>query len=130
VEARLFLKAPFVQAAALAVPFVALALTLDRSFFESWGWLVGPALWMLAAVVTARILSLPYRHVLVCALAGGVAAAIALLAASHTAGMVAGLLVFAASCAAIGATGFEPAIFGLKGRRPRPLDHAPGKPRV
>ncbi len=25
----------------------------------------------------------------------------------------------------VGATGFEPAIFGVKGRRPRPLDHAP-----
>jgi hypothetical protein len=96
VEARLFLKALFVQAAALAVPFVALALTLDRSFFESWGWLVGPALWMLAALVTARILSLPYAYVLLCALAGGLAGAIVLVAASHTAGMVAALLVFAA----------------------------------
>jgi hypothetical protein len=96
VDARLFFKALFVQAAALAVPFVVLALTLDRSFFRSWGWLVGPALWILAAVVSARILSLPYRHVLACALAGGVAGAIVLLAASHTAGLVAALLVFAA----------------------------------
>jgi hypothetical protein len=98
VDARLFWKALGVQAALLAVPFVALALTLDEGFFEDWGWLTGPAIWLLAAVATARILSMPLGYVLFSAVAGGVAGAIVFLVATHWAGMVAGLLVFAASC--------------------------------
>jgi hypothetical protein len=98
VNARLFWKALAVQAAVLAVPFVVLGLALDESFFEDWGWAAGPAVWLAAAVVTARILSMPAGYVLFSAVAGGVAGAIVFLAASHWAGMVAGLLVFAASC--------------------------------
>ena len=97
-DARLFWKSLLVQAAVLAVPFVVLALTLDEGFFEDWGWLAGPTVWLLAAVVTARILSMPLGYVLFSALAGGVAGAIVFLVASHGAGMAAGLLVFAASC--------------------------------
>ncbi len=95
---RLFWKSLAVQALVLAVPFVVLGLTLDESFFEDWGWLAGPAIWLASALVTARILSLPRGYVLFSAVAGGVAGAIVFLAASHLAGMVAGLLVFAASC--------------------------------
>ena len=95
---RLFWKSLIVQAAVIAVPFVVLALTLDRSFFEDWGWLTGPVVWLLASLVTARVLSLPVGYTLFSAAAGGVAGAIVFLLASHAAGMVAGLLVFAASC--------------------------------
>jgi hypothetical protein len=98
VNVRLFWKSLTVQAAVLVVPFVVLALTLDRGFFEDWGWLTGPVVWLLASVVTARILSLPLGYVLFSAVAGGVAGAIVFLLASHAAGMAAGLLVFAASC--------------------------------
>jgi hypothetical protein len=98
VNARLFWKSLVVQAAVLAVPFVLLALTLDRGFFEHWGWLTGPVVWLLASLVTARVLSLPLGYTLFSAAAGGVAGAIVFLLASHAAGMVAGLLVFAASC--------------------------------
>jgi hypothetical protein len=98
VNARLFWKSLVVQAAVLAVPFVLLALTLDRSFFEDWGWLTGPVVWLLASLVTARVLSLPVGYTLFSAAAGGVAGAIVFLLASHAAGMVAALLVFAASC--------------------------------
>jgi hypothetical protein len=98
VNARLFWKSLVVQAAVLAVPFVLLALTLDRSFFEDWGRLTGPVVWLLASLVTARVLSLPVGYTLFSAAAGGVAGAIVFLLASHAAGMVAALLVFAASC--------------------------------
>jgi hypothetical protein len=98
VNARLFWTSLAVQALVLAVPFVVLALTLDRSFFEDWGWLAGPVTWLACSLVTARILSLPFGYVLFSAVAGGVAGAIVFLVASHWAGMVAGLLVFAASC--------------------------------
>jgi hypothetical protein len=98
VNARLFWKSLVVQAIVVGVPFVVLALTLDESFFEDWGWLVGPVVWLACAAVTARILSIPAGYVLFSAVAGGVAGAIVFLVASHWAGMVAGLLVFAASC--------------------------------
>lgn len=97
---RLFGKALAVQAAVLALPFVLLALTLERGFFEDWGWLTGPVLWLLASVVTARILALPLGYTLACALAGGLSGTIVFLVASHGAGMAAALLVFAASCSA------------------------------
>jgi hypothetical protein len=98
VNARLFWISLAVQAIVLAIPFVVLAVTLDESFFEDWGWLAGPAIWLACSAVTARILSLPLGYVLFSAVAGGVAGAVVFLVASHWAGMVAGLLVFAASC--------------------------------
>jgi hypothetical protein len=98
VNVRLFWLSLVVQGVVLAVPFVVLALTLDESFFEDWGWIAGPTVWLTCSVVTARILSLPLGYVLFSAVAGGVAGAIVFLVASHGAGLAAGLLVFAASC--------------------------------
>ena len=97
-NARLFWKSLVVQAVAVAIPFAILGLALDREFFEDWGWAVGPAVWLLCSLATARILALPVGYVLFSAVAGGVAGAIVMLAASHLAGMGAALLVFAASC--------------------------------
>jgi hypothetical protein len=98
VNARPFWKSLAVQALVLVVPFALLAVTLDESFFEDWGWLSGPLVWLATSVATARILSLPLGYVLFSAVAGGVAGAIVFLVASHWAGMAAALLVFAASC--------------------------------
>jgi hypothetical protein len=105
VNARLFWKALGVQAAAVAVLFAILvALPLGDDFFEDWGFVVGPIAWLACALVTSRLLSLPVAYALFSAVAGGVAGAIVLVVASHWAGMVAGLLVFAASCGS-----YEPA---------------------
>jgi hypothetical protein len=98
VNARLFWKSLAVQAVVVAIPFAVLGLALDRAFFEDWGWAVGPVVWLACSVLTARILTLPLGYVLFSALAGGVAGAIVMVAASHLAGMGAALLVFAASC--------------------------------
>ena len=97
-NARLFWKSLAVQAVVVLVPFALLDLALDRSFFEDWGWAVGPVVWLGCSLVTARILALPVGYVLFSALAGGVAGAVVLLATSHLPGMIAALLVFAASC--------------------------------
>ena len=97
-NARLFWKSLAVQAVVVAIPFAALGLALDKSFFEDWGWAVGPVVWLGCSLVTARVLALPVGYVLFSAVAGGVAGAIVMLAASHLAGMGAALLVFAASC--------------------------------
>jgi hypothetical protein len=98
VNARLFWKALVVQAVVVAIPFAILGAALDEDFFEDWGWLVGPVVWLACSVVTARILQLPLGYVLFSAVAGGVAGALVMLATSHLPGMIAALLVFAASC--------------------------------
>jgi hypothetical protein len=97
-NARLFWKALVVQAVVVAIPFAILALALDEDFFEDWGWLVGPIVWLACSVVTGRILSLPLAYVLFSAVAGGVAGLLVMLATSHLPGLLAALLVFAASC--------------------------------
>ena len=97
-NARLFWKSLVVQAVVVAIPFAILGVALDRDFFEDWGWAVGPVVWLACSVVTARILSLPLGYVLFSAIAGGVAGALVMLATSHLPGMIAALLVFAASC--------------------------------
>jgi hypothetical protein len=97
-NARLFWKALAVQAIVVAIPFAILAVALDDDFFEDWGWLVGPVVWLVCSAITARILSLPLGYALFSAVAGGVAGLLVMLATSHIAGVVAALLVFAASC--------------------------------
>jgi hypothetical protein len=99
VNARLFWKSLGVQAAAVAALFgILIALPLGDDFFEDWGFVVGPLAWLACSVLTARILSLPLAYTLFSAVAGGVAGTIVLLVTSHLPGMVAALLVFAASC--------------------------------
>ena len=81
----------------VAIPFALLALALDDDFFEDWGWLTGPVVWLAASVVTGRVLALPLAYVLFSAVAGGVAGLLVMLATSHLPGLLAALLVFAAS---------------------------------
>ena len=97
-NARFFWKALVVQAIVVAIPFAILDLTLDHDFFEDWGWLVGPVVWLACSAVTARILALPLAYALFSAVAGGVAGLLVMLATSHLPGLLAALLVFAASC--------------------------------
>ena len=97
-NARLFWKALIVQFIVVAIPFAILGLALDEDFFENWGWLVGPVIWLACSVVTGRILKLPLAYVLFSAVAGGVAGLLVMLATSHLPGLIAALLVFSASC--------------------------------
>ena len=96
-NARLFWKALIVQFIVVAIPFAVLGLALDEDFFEDLGWLVGPILWLACSAVTGRILNLPLAYVLFSAVAGGVAGLLVMLATSHLPGLLAALLVFAAS---------------------------------
>jgi hypothetical protein len=98
VDPRLFWKSLAVQALLVGALFgVLIALPLDDEFFEDYGFIVGPLAWLACSAGTARILALPLSYVLFGAVAAGVCGLIVLLAASHIAGMVVALLVFAAS---------------------------------
>jgi hypothetical protein len=99
VDRGLFLRALGVQALIVGLLFALLvALPLDEDFFRDFGFVTGPAAWALSSLATATVLSLPRGLALFAALAGGVAALIVGLLASHTAGLVVALLVFGASC--------------------------------
>ncbi len=107
-DTRTFWKALVVQGLALAALGALLAVLLPDDFFEDYGWASGPVAWAACSLLTARVLSLPISIALFSALAGGVAGAIVFLITSHWPGVVAGLLVFAASCASYDAEA-EPA---------------------
>ena len=97
-DPRLFWKSLIVQALLVGALFgILIALPLGDDFFEDYGFIVGPLAWLVCSVGTARILSVPLAYVLFSAVAAGVCGLIVLLAASHIAGMIVALLVFAAS---------------------------------
>jgi hypothetical protein len=98
VDSRLFWKSLVVQALFVGALFgILIALPLGDHFFEDYGWITGPVAWFGCSVLTARVLDIPVGYVLFSAIAAGVCGAIVLVVASHWAGMVVALLVFAAS---------------------------------
>ncbi len=92
-----FWRAAAIQGALVGVLFVLLALAFDEDFFEDWGLVVGPVLWIACSLVTGRTLALPLGFTAFCALAGAVAGVVVDLAAPHVAAIVAAVAVFAAS---------------------------------
>ena len=55
---EVFWRVALVQLVAVAVLSLLLALVFSHGFFESWGWLVGPAAWLACAWATARVVGL------------------------------------------------------------------------
>lgn len=93
------LRAGAIQVALVVAFSLALGLLLPHDFFEDWGWLSGPAAWLLCAALTAAILDLPRLRVLAGALLAGVPSAIAVLAGVHWLGVAIAIVAFAAWCA-------------------------------
>jgi hypothetical protein len=92
-------RAALLQLAAVAVLSVALALALPHDFFVSWGWIAGPAAWMLCAALTARVLDLPLVPALTGAVLAGLPSLLAVLLDLHWAGAVLAVGIFALWCA-------------------------------
>lgn len=91
------------QAVCAGVPFLILvALPLPDDLFEDFGFVIGPAVWLLAAFAASRFIPAPRVLVMLSALAALVAATIVLVAASHDAAGMVALLGFTLSCAAAG----------------------------
>ena len=104
-DARLLWRAIAVQLAAVAVLFLLLlALPLPNGFFRDYGPVTGPVAWIACALITARVLSLATRRVLVCALGSGAIAAILGLLVGHAAGLLLAVVVFGLLCAALPVT--------------------------
>jgi hypothetical protein len=92
-------RTALVQALAVAMLSIALAVALPHSFFDDWGWLVGPAAWIACALLTARVVRLPIVPTLVGAAAAGVPSIVAVVAGVHWLGAALAIAVFALWCA-------------------------------
>jgi hypothetical protein len=92
-------RAAAVQAISVAVLSVALAVALPHSFFEDWGWIAGPAAWMLCALVTAAAVRLPATRVLVGAVLAGLPSLLAVVLGVHWLGAAIAIVLFALWCA-------------------------------
>lgn len=92
-------RAALLQLATVALLSIALGLALPHSFFEDWGWIAGPASWMLCATLTARVLALPLGAALLGAALAGLPSIVAVLVGLHWAGAVLAVGLFAMWCA-------------------------------
>jgi hypothetical protein len=88
-------RAALLQLAAVAL----LSLALPKDFFEDWGWITGPAAWMLCAAFTARVLRLPLGAALLGAALAGLPSLLAVVLGIHWAGAVLAMALFAMWCA-------------------------------
>jgi hypothetical protein len=98
-DRSLLWRAAVVQAAGVALLSIALALALPHSFFDDWGWLVGPAAWAVCAIVTARVLTLPIGSALLGAALAGLVSLAAVLIGLHWLGAIVAIGLFALWCA-------------------------------
>jgi len=99
VDREVLWRAALCQAAVVAVFAAGLALALPSSFFEEWGWLAGPAVWLLCAAITARAVRLPLARTLACAIAAGAATVVGVIAGAHWLGLAVAVAAFAILCA-------------------------------
>ena len=97
--------AGLLQLVLVAVLGVALGLSLSHDFFESWGWLAGPAAWLICAAVTALIVRLPIPISVLGAVVAGIPSAAATLTGIHWLGVAVGIALFALWCGWLAARG-------------------------
>jgi len=104
-DLQILWRAALLQLVAVAVVSLALGLALPHDFFVDWGWIAGPASWMLCAAFTARVLSLPLVPTLSGAALAGMPSLVAVLVDLHWAGALLAVSLFALWCARL--QGFE-----------------------
>ena len=91
-------RAGLLMALAVAVIAVVLGVTLDDSFFRSWGWLAGPGAWAACALFTGTVLRLPPLWVLAGAALAGLPSLVSVLIGVHWLGAPFAVALFAAWC--------------------------------
>jgi hypothetical protein len=92
-------RAAAVQVLLITTISLVLAVALPRSFFDDWGWLTGPAAWLACAALTAWVLHLSVRGVMLGAALVGIPSAVAVVAGVHWLGVAIAIAAFAAWCA-------------------------------
>jgi hypothetical protein len=99
VDRTVLWKAALTQLVAVAALSVVLAILLPHSFFDAWGWVAGPAAWVVCSLITARVLALPSVPVLIGAAIAGVVSVVFVLVGLHWLGALSAIAVFAVWCA-------------------------------
>jgi hypothetical protein len=97
-DTSLLWRSALVQLVSVGLLFAVLALTLPESFFETWGWLTGPAAWMGCAALTAWVLKLSLNDTLLGALLAGIPSALGVIVGLHDVGGIVSLALFALWC--------------------------------
>ncbi len=98
-DTRILWRAALLQLVAVALLSLALGLALPHNFFVDWGWVAGPASWLLCAAFTARVLSLPLVPALTGAVLAGLPSLVAVVVGLHWAGAILAVGIFALWCA-------------------------------
>jgi hypothetical protein len=96
-------RAALLQALSLGIVAVALAASLDRGFFEDWGWLAGPGAWAACGLLTGTVLRLPPGRVLAGAALAGVPSLVTVLLGVHWLGTPLAIAIFAWWCGRLAA---------------------------
>jgi hypothetical protein len=99
VDTCILWRAALLQLLAVALLSLALGLAFPKSFFVDWGFLAGPASWMLCAAFTATILKLPLVPTLIGAVLAGLPSLLFVLLALHWLGALVAVGLFAVWCA-------------------------------
>ena len=92
-------RTALLQLVAVALLSIALGVALPHDFFVDWGWIAGPAAWMLCAALTARALRLPLVPALIGAALAGLPSLLAVVLGVHWAGAALAVGIFALWCA-------------------------------
>jgi len=95
VDGAAALRSALVMLAAFVAIGVPSALLLGHAFFERWGVLVGPAAWVIGALLAARAVGLGTREAFLGSLAAIIPNVAAGLLGLHWAGVAAGVGLFA-----------------------------------
>jgi hypothetical protein len=99
VDQAILWRVAVMQTVSVATLSLLLGLLFSDGFFESWGWLVGPAAWLLSAWLTTRVVGLPEAPVLLRAALAGIPSLLFVLLGAHWLGAVVAIAIFAALCA-------------------------------
>lgn len=97
-DTEILWRVALVQVVAVVVLSLLLGVLLPRGFFESAGWLVGPAAWLLCAWLTARVVGLPVDDVVVRAVLAGIPSVVFVLLGLHWLGAAIAVAAFAYLC--------------------------------
>jgi len=97
-DRSLAVRAGLIQLAGVAVISVALAIALPHSFFEDWGWISGPAAWLVCSLVTATALRLPAGLTMLGAVLAGLPSLLAVVVGLHWLGALLAVALFALWC--------------------------------
>ena len=98
-------RAAALQAASVAALSIILALLLSHDFFEDWGFLAGPAAWIVCSGFTGSVLRLPLAATLIGAVLAGLPSVVAVVIGVHWLGAALAVGIFAAWCARLAVRG-------------------------